>query len=53
MNKKEVLKLIGANRWAAFQKHMKGQTVGVMADGTTEYYECDVQDFINGREPSD
>lgn len=45
MNKKEVIKKIGKERWNAFQKFMEGQTVSVK-DGETDYYICDVENFL-------
>lgn len=32
--------------WAVFEHWMRGQTVGVAIDGSTEYYDCDVERFI-------
>ena len=46
MRKSEVIRLIGKDRWKAFEKFMVGQTVGYQ-DGQTDYYEWDVKRFIN------
>jgi hypothetical protein len=46
MNRTEVLKLIGKDRWKEFEKFMAGQTVGYM-NGKADYYECDVRRFIS------
>jgi hypothetical protein len=32
--------------WKVFKKWMYGQTVGVNEDGTTNYYDWDVEKFI-------
>lgn len=45
MNKKEVIELIGKENWKDFLKFMKGQTVGVNPDGSTNYYAFDVDRF--------
>ena len=47
MDKTEVIKRIGANRWGAFTKFMVGQTVRVGMKGEVYYYEQDVENFIN------
>jgi hypothetical protein len=46
MDKNEVLKKIGKSKWKEFQKFMTGQTVGINPDGSTEYYVCDVENFL-------
>lgn len=46
MNKKQVIEKIGKNRWKDFCAFMKGQTVGINSDGSTEYYEWDVENFL-------
>ena len=46
MNKKEVIKLIGRGSWAAFESWMYGQTVGINADGSEDYYSHDVEKFV-------
>ena len=46
MRKEEVIKKIGKNRWKAFLKFMVGQTVSINKDGETDYYECDVENFL-------
>lgn len=46
MNKKEVIKKIGKERWKAFQKFMDGQTVSVTKDGEIDYYIIDVENFL-------
>lgn len=45
MTKQEVLDKIGKENWKAFDKWMRGQTVGVNDDLTLDYYECDVNAF--------
>jgi hypothetical protein len=45
MNEKEVKKEIGEDNWDAFLEWMRGQTVGMNEDGTTDFYECDVRAF--------
>ena len=39
MNKNEVLKKIG-------KSIMRGQTVGIYPDGSSNYYACDVENFL-------
>jgi len=34
--------------WEDFQEYMFGETVGLYDDGTTNYYERDVDRFIRG-----
>ncbi len=46
MNKKQVIQRIGKNKWAEFERFMAGQTVGLNKDGTTDYYEWDVENFL-------
>lgn len=46
MNKKQVIEKIGKSRWKAFSDFMKGQTVEINTDGSTEYYEWDVENFL-------
>jgi len=46
MNKKQVIEKIGKARWKAFEKFMDGQTVGLNPDGSTNYYERDVENFL-------
>lgn len=53
MKEADVIKMIGKNKWKEFQYWMKGQTVGVNSDGSIEYYENDVQRFIDGNEVID
>lgn len=48
MNKKEVIELIGKENWKEFLEFMKGQTVGVNSDGSTDYYDEDVKRFKAG-----
>ena len=45
MTIEEVKKEIGEENWEAFLDWMQGQTVGCKADGTINYFECDVRDF--------
>jgi hypothetical protein len=49
MNKKEVIKKIGKENWKEFQEFMVGQTVGINPDGSTDYYYCDVENFLRPR----
>lgn len=51
MNKGQVIKKIGAERWKEFQKFMKGQTVGLSPEGTEDYCLQDVDNFL--RKPKD
>lgn len=48
MTIKEVEKAVGENnlRMEDFYKFMEGQTIGVMPDGTDNFYEIDVTNFI-------
>ena len=46
MNKQQVIKKIGKKNWKKFQNFMVGQTCS-MKDGELNYYECDVENFIN------
>jgi hypothetical protein len=45
MNAKEVKAYIGTEHYNTFIKFMQGQTVGINADGSTDYYEGDVERF--------
>lgn len=46
MTKDQVRQEIANAVMPAFHKWMAGQTVGSNKDGSTNYYECDVEDFI-------
>ena len=46
MNKEEVIKKIGKDRWKEFENFMIGQTVGLNDDSTLDYYACDVENFL-------
>lgn len=46
MNKEEVIEKIGAKRWKEFCEFMIGQTVGSYANGSLDYYEIDVENFL-------
>lgn len=46
MKKAEVEKIIGKDNWEKFLHWMSGQTVGLYSDGETNYYDCDVEDFL-------
>jgi len=46
MNKEEVIAKIGEANWRAFCNFMSGQTVEAGPDGKTNYYECDVENFL-------
>jgi len=50
MNEKEVIKKIGKNRWKEFCEFMVGQTVSCYPNGETNYYECDVDNFMRKKE---
>lgn len=45
MTEQEVKKDIGEENWEKFLLWMRGQTLGLNEDGTTDYYECDVYAF--------
>lgn len=45
MTERKVKETIGTNNWQRFCEWMRGQTCGVYPDGTTNYYECDVDAF--------
>lgn len=40
--------------WEEFEYFMRGQTMGLNEDGTTNFYDCDVEKFIRwkGKIPS-
>lgn len=46
MNKSEVLKKIGKSKWKEFERFMVGQTAGINSNGSTNYYVCDVENFL-------
>ena len=46
MNEEMVLRIIDKKNWHHFNNFMQGQTVGINADKSTEYYECDVKSFL-------
>lgn len=46
MNKEQVIERIGKKRWKEFQEFMKGQTVQVNNNGSTDYFEWDVENFL-------
>ena len=48
MNKQEVDKILKENNrtWEEFMEFMKGQTMGLNEDGSTDFYERDVAHFI-------
>jgi len=48
MTEKEVKKLLKENKrtWEEFMDFMIGQTMGLEEDGSSNYYECDVDRFI-------
>ena len=50
MKKEEVIKRIGKKRWKEFNEFMKGQTVGVNPDGSTDYYARDIENFLKPKE---
>ena len=46
LNKQQVIKKIGKDKWNAFCKFMNGQTCSINEDGSMDYYECDVENFL-------
>lgn len=50
MTLKEVINTIGEDRLKEFMEFMTGQTVGENKDGSFDYYEQDVENFL--RHPS-
>jgi len=46
MKKEEAIKRIGKKHWKEFNEFMKGQTVGINPDTSTDYYESDVENFL-------
>lgn len=44
---KQKIENAGGN-WNTFLYWMRGQTVSIYPDGTTCFYECDVDEFIKG-----
>jgi len=46
MKKEEAIKRIGEKRWEEFNEFMRGQTVGINKDGSIDYYEQDVENFL-------
>ena len=46
MNKEEVRELIGDSNWREFLDYMHGKTVGVNDDGSTDFYDWNVERFI-------
>lgn len=42
----EAKKMVGEKNWKEFQKWMHGQTVGIYSDGSINYYDHDVNSFI-------
>ena len=47
MTEAQVKEIVGTALFPAFLKWMRGQTVGVNPDGSTDYYEVDVDGFIS------
>lgn len=47
MRKEEVIKRISKKNWKKFCEFMEGQTVGTYPDGETDFYECDVENFMS------
>ncbi len=45
MKEQEVKDYIGEENWEDFCDWMCGQTMGINEDGSTDYYECDVEAF--------
>ena len=40
-------------KWKDFTHWMNGQTMGLNEDGTTDFYECDVDRFIRNLKNND
>jgi len=55
MTEKEVRKLLKENgrTWREFVKWMSGQTLGLNEDGTTDFYDWDVERFIQRKQVID
>jgi len=51
MNKEQVIKKIGKKNWPKFIKFMRGQTYAVNDDGSADYYDYDVENFL--KKPED
>jgi NOL1/NOP2/fmu family ribosome biogenesis protein len=45
MNEAEVKAKIGEHNWTQFCQWMRGQTIGINKDGSTDYYLSDVDRF--------
>ena len=45
MKESAVKNYIGTEHWNVFLEFMQGQTVGINPDGSTEYYDNDVEVF--------
>jgi len=46
MTLEQVIAIMGEENAQEFQKFMVGQTVGMNEDGSFDYYECDVANFL-------
>lgn len=46
MTQEEVIERVGLENWEAFHQWMGGQTVSVNPDGSTNYYDWDVEAFV-------
>ncbi len=46
MKEIEVRTIVGEEHWDEFLKWMRGQTVGLNEDGSTEFYPWDVMKFV-------
>ncbi|MEK6970900.1 MAG: hypothetical protein AABW68_04415 [archaeon] len=51
MDEQEVLSVIGNRRWSTILEFMRGQTVGLNKDGSTNDYDQDVWNFA--QKPND
>jgi len=49
MNEKQVINLIGQERYNDFLHFMRGQTVGINPDGSIDYYIYDIERFLGKR----
>jgi len=46
MTLEQVVAKVGKERLREFQEFMVGQTVGENEDGSFNYYDCDVENFL-------
>lgn len=53
MTEAQVKARIGPKNWTKFRNWMVGQTLGVNEDGSTNFYQCDVERFAQGLKTGD